>query len=149
MKNRNNNGKRAVRRHSITFTQPTMTQQQFKEECDINNVMRRYIKTGVIDHLAKHQAQYADIEPVSYHEAMNTIATANSMFEELPAQARRNFNNDPTKFLEFVQNPDNSDKLIDMGLATAIPGQLVEPGETQTSKGVHAPASNEPKIEEE
>ena len=41
------------------------------------------------------------------------------MFEELPSQIRKKFNNDPAQFLDFVQNENNKDALYEMGLALA------------------------------
>ena len=48
------------RPYSITFTQPTLAQQHSKDEVDINLIMARYIKTGVLDHVAKYQPQYSE-----------------------------------------------------------------------------------------
>lgn len=95
--------------------------QSFKDECDINKIMAKFQKTGILDHYAKHAPQYMDIPAVDYHEALNVIATAESMFEELPSQARKKFGNDPEKFLEFVQNPDNAEELRELGLAHRVP----------------------------
>ena len=39
------------------------------------------------------------------------------MFEDLPSKARTEFNNDPGTFLDFVQDPENKDKLYDLGLS--------------------------------
>lgn len=119
------------RKYGITFTQPTRTQQHFREECNINSIMKRYQATGVINHINKYEPHYGDISPMSFHEAQNTIATANSMFEELPSSARKQFKNDPKNFLEYVQDPANADKLVDMGLAErSFPVQPAEPDET-------------------
>lgn len=95
--------------------------QSFKDECDINKIMARFQKTGILDHYTKHAPQYMDIPAIDYHEALNIIATAESMFEELPSEARKKFDNDPEKFLEFVQNPANAEQLADLGLANRIP----------------------------
>ncbi len=101
--------------------------------------MKRYVKTGVIDHLSKHQAQYADIEPITYHEAMNTIATANSMFEELPSSIRAKFENDPSKFLAFVQDPKNLEECRELGLANPSSVSDTQP-DTPPKKRASAPS---------
>lgn len=95
--------------------------QSFKDECDINKIMAKFQKTGLINHYASHAPQYGDIPAIDYHEALNIVATAESMFEELPSEARKKFENDPEKFLEFVQNPANSEELAKLGLAHSIP----------------------------
>lgn len=138
--------KKQQRKYGITFTQPTMAQQQFREECNINSIMKRYQVTGVIDHIAKHEGHYGDISPMSFHEAQNTIATANSMFEELPSSARKQFKNDPSIFLEYVQDPANADSLRDMGLAErSYPVQPDEPDEPPKKP---ATAAKEEKIDD-
>ena len=46
------------------FATPTegesMTQQQFQAECDVNNILAKYKKTGQISHLAKHNGNFGD-----------------------------------------------------------------------------------------
>jgi len=110
-----------MRKHSKTFTQPTLTQQHSKDEVDINNIMARYVKTGVIDHVNKFQGQYTENRETDFHTAQNIISRANSMFLELPSQVREKFHNDPGAFVEFVENPDNHDKLYEMGVANSKP----------------------------
>jgi len=134
------------RKYGITFTDPTRAQQQFREECNINSIMKRYQKTGVIDHINKYEGQYGEISPMSFHEAQNTIATANSMFEELPSSARKQFKNDPAIFLEYVQDPANADSLRDMGLAErTLP---VQPDESDEPKKKPATAAKEEKTDD-
>jgi hypothetical protein len=43
---------------------------------------------------------------------------AKSNFDNLPLEVRKQFNYDPAAFLEFVDNPENLDQLVAMGLAT-------------------------------
>lgn len=105
-----------MRPHSKTFTQPTLAQQHSKDEVDINNIMARYIKTGVIDHVARYQPQYTENTMQDYHESLNIIHKANAMFSDLPSAVRKQFDNDPAKFMDFVHNPDNHSKLREMGL---------------------------------
>lgn len=138
------------RKHAIYFTEPTMTQQHSKDEVDINKIMARYIKTGVIDHVQKYQPQYTENNEVDYHESMNVIRKADEMFLELPSSVRKTFHNDPAKFLEFVNDENNIDKLSEMGLTsktksptgdktTAPPAKTAEP---KTPPSEPAPASD-------
>ena len=107
-----------MRKHSIQFDpKEGLTKQSFKDECNINKIMAKFQRTGMINHYSKHAPQYMNIPAIEYHEALNMIAEANSMFAELPSSVRDKFANDPEKFLEFVQNPKNNDELVEMGLA--------------------------------
>jgi len=95
-----------------------LTDQSQAADCDINRIMAQYDKTGVdafADRLAK--AQYGDATGLDYVDAMNTIANANSLFAGMPAKIRAEFDNSPQKFLSFMEDPDNTAKMVSMGLA--------------------------------
>lgn len=96
------------------------TKQSFKDDTDINNILARYIQTGTLDFANKHQPQYGDVLVSDFQEAMNLVAQANSMFADLPAALRNRFENDPAKFLDFVQNEANTAEAISLGLGTAL-----------------------------
>ncbi len=106
----------------VTFTEPTMTKQSFKDECNINNIMARYQQTGIVNHFNKHAAQYKDTTGPLFTESQQIVANARSMFEELPSKVRRNFHNNPVEFLDFVNNPElTKQQLTDAGLAESPP----------------------------
>jgi len=105
------------RKVSITFEGVGKTQQQFKDECDINTIMARYQQTGLIESFNQKQPRYIDCSGADYQEAMQVVAAANSMFQDLPSQIRNRFDNDPAQFLEFAQNPENLPEMAEMGLA--------------------------------
>lgn len=84
--------------------------------------MKRYEKTGVIENLNINQGHFGDFSNVqSYQESLNQIMLAQNMFDSLPAQVRKYFENDPILFVEFASNPENADTLIEMGLAEPKP----------------------------
>lgn len=100
------------------FTQKSLTKQSEKDECNINKIMAKYEKTGLVNHVMSQEAVYGDFSQVTdYQDALNKINAAQALFDALPAQIRSKFENDPTLFLEFAQNPENADQLIEMGLA--------------------------------
>ena len=98
----------------------SMTQQHFKEEVDVRNIIKKYDSTGLINHVQRGQAQYGDFSrTVGFKEALDMVNSAQFSFMELPAELRREFNNDAGEFYTFVSDPNNSDKLVEMGLAKA------------------------------
>lgn len=103
-------------RVKIGFTTKGRTRQNFKAECDINNIMARFRKTGVLDFTTRYQAQYADVSSVDFTRAMNMVAQAKSMFFAMPAHVRDRFGNKPESFLAFVQNPNNKEEARALGL---------------------------------
>lgn len=103
---------------STFTTTDSRTEQSHKEECDINQILSKYIKTGVLAHQRQYSPQYGEFTSTDFHEAQNIIATASSMFAELPAQVRNKFDNDPALFLDFAGDENNMQSMVDMGLAT-------------------------------
>jgi phage internal scaffolding protein len=99
-------------------------QQQFKDDCDINSIMRRFQKTGAIDHVAQHQPKYGIASPLDLHAAMNLVTMAESMFADLPSSLRRRFNGNATELLDFVQNPENAAEAQELGLALSDAAQI-------------------------
>ncbi len=124
-------------RVSSRTTQKSMTKQSFKKECDINAIMARYQKSGIVDHINTHEAHYGETSAQSFTEAQFLIAEASSMFEELPSKARAYFQHDPKAFLSFMEgyDPDkDKQQLIDLGMArdgltVALPSPPGDEGE--------------------
>lgn len=93
-----------------------LAKQSFQAECDINNIMAKYQRTGVIDHYAAESPRYGYATSQDFREAMQLVIEAERLFNGLPSQVRRKFANDPAEFLEFVQNPENRDEMAVLGL---------------------------------
>ena len=110
--------KKAYRQYakSTVDTGPGLTEQAHKNETDVNYILKDYVRTGFIKHAKENQGKYDDISVQDFQEAMFIVAEANSMFEELPGQVRKEFKNDPSRFLEFVQNPNNAEKMQELGI---------------------------------
>ena len=98
-------------------TEPSLTIQEQKDQTDINKILAKYAKTGVIEHVSKYEGQYGDVTGLDYLTMQNQIASVNSMFMDLPAKTRAKFDNDPAKFLDYAGQDyaidDMSDGSID------------------------------------
>lgn len=117
---------------------PSKTKQSFREESEINNILARYTKTGIIEHVAKHGGSYSDVPSAAdFSEAMNLVTDAQRMFIELPAEIRSKFSNDPSEFLDFVSDPDNLGEMVEMGLAE----RPYDPAEHDEAANTPPPAS--------
>jgi phage internal scaffolding protein len=100
----------------IEFTEETMTQQHFKDECDINNIIERFTKTGTLPQIISG-FEYADVSDVpSYQEALDFLNDAQERFMELPAKIRKEFDNDPGILLRFLDDPNNYERAVELGL---------------------------------
>lgn len=98
----------------------SLTHQAMAPECDINGIMKRYERTGILEHRNNFEGQYGHFidGPADYHEAMNAVIEADEMFQTLPSGIRRRFHNDAGAFLDYANDPDNAEDMIRMGLAT-------------------------------
>ncbi len=104
---------RELRQFAISFPpEGNLTEQSHRDDLNINNILKKFQKTGVIDHVKEHGATYGDVPAQDFREAQEIITTASSMFEELPSRARKHFDNDPAKFLEAMQNPDTKTETL-------------------------------------
>lgn len=102
-------------RCKTVFKEPSMTQQHFAFEADINNVMLRYSKTGVLPQYAG--AAFADVSSVSdYYDFLQQQAVIEDSFAALPAKLRARFSNSPELLLDFISNPDNLAEARALGL---------------------------------
>ncbi len=117
-----------MREHSISFPEKGRTKQSHRDECDINTIMRKFEKTGMVDHLNKYGGKYGDFTmvPPDYQAAVELVRAADEMFHTIPAKVRAAFNNDAGHFLAFVSNPENLEKMREMGLTKEKPPEIVK-----------------------
>lgn len=92
------------------------TEQNHKKECDINLIIKKYDKTGLISHISKFEGEFGDLRGVDYKTALDQVTRAGSLFNQLPSNIRNRFSNNPEKLLSFMENPANRDEAIKLGL---------------------------------
>lgn len=119
------------------------TKQSMKDETDINLIMAKYQKTGMVNFVNKNQGEYLDVPNIDFHEAMNAIKDANNMFGDMPSTIRKRFNNDPGEFLDFVHDPANVDEIYEMGLAERPEGWVAPASEAIPETIPETPAEPE------
>ncbi|QXP08036.1 MAG: internal scaffolding protein [Arizlama microvirus] len=104
-------------RKGIVNNEPSKTKQAFKDESDMNNILKKYAATGALPLNIKENPVYGDYSSVpDYQTALNTIQKAEQQFLGLPSELRDRLQNDPSLFLDYVNDPKNSDELIKYGL---------------------------------
>ena len=94
----------------------TLTQQHFKDETDINNILRQFNITGLLPEspLSPRYGDFTGI--VDYHSALNSVIAAEDGFMELPAMLRARFNNDPAQLIDFLNDENNRSEAEKLGL---------------------------------
>lgn len=94
----------------------TLTQQQFKDECDINVLFARYLDTGEMPQVTQGLT-YGDFTGIfDFQTAMNAVRTAEGLFAQFPARIKNRFDNDPQKMLEFLHDENNREEAEFLGL---------------------------------
>jgi len=113
---RHANGRTQV--HTIN-DEKTKTQQHHKDAHDINNIMKKYQKIGVdYNRLPPNsKGQYGDFSKhKSYQESVQALIDANNSFMSLPSTVRKRFSNDPQELFDFLNDTNNRDEAIKLGL---------------------------------
>jgi phage internal scaffolding protein len=104
----------------LSCPEPTMAQQQFRDECDINTIMEKFGQTGQVPTSAR-MPQYGDFTGITdYHTAINAVIQAEESFGAMDAKIRARFDNDPGRFVEFCLDENNRDEAIKLGLIEAV-----------------------------
>lgn len=99
------------------------TKQSFKDSTDINKILRKAQREGTLSHLAAHGGEYGDFSNVpDLLEAHALIQRGETIFQRLPSELRNEFANDQFKFFEFVNKPENKDRLDEVLPMLAEPG---------------------------
>lgn len=109
---------------------PSMTRQEFAEECDINAIMRRYETTGVLpaNVATPLYVDWSSI-PDDLMGALEASREAEAAFMTLPAVVRKQFENNAVAFADFASDPANLDQVRAWGLAPpADPPPAAAPG---------------------
>jgi phage internal scaffolding protein len=116
----------ATNESGLACEEPSLAQQHFKEECDINTILQKFNISGLLPEQPL-SPRYGDFTGIGdYHTAMNRVIAAQDEFEALPAQIRARFDNDPAQLIEFLQNSDNRPEAEELGLVEKAAAEVVE-----------------------
>ncbi len=108
------------------------TEQHHAKSCDINTIMARYVKTGVMDHISKYEPRYGDVSSADWQAAQNLVAGVKTEFEELPAYVRDYYEGNADNYLDAMQTDEGVNELRNI----RPPGQKYE---TDGSPAVETP----------
>lgn len=106
-----------IARVQVDFTgTQSKTKSEFKDECNINNIVRQCIKTGVMPS-GDRQPMFEDFSNVgSYNDAVTQVAEANSTFESLPSEIREKFDHSVQNLIDFIGDEANATEAQELGL---------------------------------
>ena len=124
----------ATNESGLACEEPSLAQQHFKDECDINNILRQFNITGLLPE-SPLSPRYGDFTGIGdYHTAINRVIAVQDEFEALPAQIRARFNNDPAELIEFLEDDKNRPEAESLGLVEKGAAEAVEAPKTTPEK---------------
>jgi phage internal scaffolding protein len=99
----------------------SMTKQSFKDDCDINVILKRYnMEAGLnsmMDYRQYYESNFEDVSAATdLQDAFNRVQEANEAFDAMPSNIRSRFYNDPRMLLEFLGDSANREEAIALGL---------------------------------
>lgn len=108
---------------TVYNTDEPITQQQFKDDADINILAKRYgLEKQPLPVEALDPRFYGDLSEVPDLRTLLDIANeAKNHFMELPPKLRARFNNQPGQLWAFVNDPENADESVRLGLLVRPP----------------------------
>lgn len=102
------------------FTRPGRTKQEFKNDCDVNQILQRFTRTGTVPGTFV-RPQFLDCTSVpDLQQSLHIMKDAENAFLRLPATVRKHFDNNALEFVNFALNPDNVEQLREWGIAPKI-----------------------------
>lgn len=139
-------------------SKPSLTQQEFKESCDINNILAKFAvqaqALGVEPSqlMPQDQGTYGDFSNLDdFQTAQNKIAFLNDQFSNLPSDVRRKFGDDLNTFIGAISDPSRIDELGELGVWNKESylefkrqrEQLLQQGDTSNADKI-APSEKQP-----
>lgn len=109
---------KAIRRPKTVNEKPSKTDQSFKDDCDVNIILARYMKTGDLSLLKQKQGgSYSDVSEVpDLLEAHLNLQRAKLAFDQLPALVRKKLENNPLMLEQYLADPANHEEALELGL---------------------------------
>lgn len=107
----------------------TKVQQSFEPDTNINVVMDRYRRSGVISGPTGRSPQarrpmFDDFTHTDFQSMLNTVMDVRSQFQTLPPRIRRRFFDDPVQLVRFVNDPANRSEALRLGLVEPTPEEI-------------------------
>ena len=133
--------------HTDYHPSRSLTVQADADECDMNFIMARYVKTGLLPQ-SRAEGFFGDASALpDFQQAQQILIDANMAFESLPAKVRDRFHNSPEKFLAFMADEDNRQEAVLLGLLK--PPQEAAPAPDGPHKAKEGEGAPEPSTAQE
>jgi len=116
---------------------PSRTKQEFKEEADINTLIKRF-GLGYQMPQGLKPPMYGDFtDAFDFQSAMDAVVAAEGSFMAMSADTRARFGNDPHRFVQFINDESNRSEAEKLGFV--MPKAVVAPPEPLLVRLADAP----------
>lgn len=104
------------------------TKQSFRDQCDINRIVKSHGQSGMFDHLNNTEPMYGDVSgSVELSAALALVDQADVSFMAMPSEVRAICLNDPVEFLARCADPHGFQELVEAGLPVSDSYTAPEP----------------------
>jgi len=125
---------------------PSLTQQSFKKDCDINSILARHQAGDILTHVNPAQPHYGEANPLDYRQAMTLVAQVKQEFMALPGTERAAYQNNPELYLadlerkaeELRANPEDAPPSASVSAEPGIGGTNPESPRPTVPAGAHS-----------
>lgn len=126
----------------------TRTQQHMGPACNINNIMKKYLKTGVIEHWNQRKPEFGDFsQAVDLQAAIQLVDSAQEEFLKLSSEVRNVAKNDPVLLLQLLATEQGTEALKAAGMEFQEESKGA-PAPALPSEGAPAPSPSQPPVSE-
>ncbi len=120
---------------------PSRTKQSFRDEVNINSIIRRFERNGMVTHLNKTAPFFGDVSGITgYQDAMNKVIEAKQLFMKMSPDVREKFKNNPENMIQYLSDDKNKEEAIKLGIIK----KPIEPPKPQTPKPTPTPTPPNP-----
>lgn len=113
---------------------PSLTVQSDRKQANINSIIKKIEKGHMIDKLSAGTPFYGDVSKFSgLQESIMQVQEAEEMFMDMSADIRKRFHNDPVQLVRFLEDKNNLNEAIELGICVApkvAKNEKSEAGET-------------------
>jgi len=98
----------------------TNTKVEQHHRTEIKKMVQEVESRGLLRANTVFNGELDDYPSYDFQEAQFMMAKARSTFEQMPSQLRKKFENNPAKFMDFANNPQNAQEMVELGLAKTL-----------------------------
>lgn len=100
----------------LSCPEPTLTQQHYKEQASIQNIVDKYTRTGQVEINTTPPLPSDFVKITDYQTAMNLIKRGEKAFYELPSKIRNEFEHDVGQFINALNDPTQLQRFQKLGV---------------------------------